>query len=67
MIGPWPHPSEPMSCPAGAAHPPPLAVAGIAWPLVAIPGMPSWYAAVAIALGIVAEGAPVIWLLLARS
>jgi hypothetical protein len=42
-----------------------LAVAGIAWPIVVVPGMPSWYAGVAVVLGIVAEGALAIWLLVA--
>ena len=42
-----------------------LAVAGIAWPMVVIPAMPSWYAGVAIVLGIVAEAGLAIWLLIA--
>jgi hypothetical protein len=42
-----------------------LVVAGLAWPIAVIPGAPSWSAAVAVALGIVAEGALAIWLLVA--
>ena len=42
-----------------------LLLAGIAWPIVVIPSVPSWYAGVAIVLGIVAEGALAIWLLVA--
>jgi hypothetical protein len=42
-----------------------VAVAGIAWPIVVIPAMPSWYAGVAIVLGIVAEAGLAIWLLIA--
>ena len=42
-----------------------LFVAGIAWPVVAVPAVPGWYAAIAVVLGIVAEGALAIWLLIA--
>jgi hypothetical protein len=40
-----------------------IAAAGIAWCFVIIPGIPSWYGAVALFLGIVGEGALAIWLL----
>lgn len=43
-----------------------LVVAGLAWPLTAIPGMPTWYAAIAVVIGIVAEASLAIWLLAAR-
>ena len=43
-----------------------LVVAGLAWPLTAIPGMPTWYAARAVVIGIVAEASLAIWLLAAR-
>ena len=40
-----------------------LAVAGVAWPITVIPAVPTWYAAIAVVLGIIAEGALAIWLL----
>ena len=43
-----------------------VAVAGIAWCFVVIPGLPSWYIAAALILGIVAEGALAVWLLVTR-
>jgi hypothetical protein len=39
-----------------------LLVAGFAWPVTAAPGIPTWYAAVAALLGIVAEGGLAVWL-----
>ncbi|HET7031078.1 MAG TPA: hypothetical protein VFI34_11245 [Candidatus Limnocylindrales bacterium] len=43
-----------------------VGAAGLAWPLVAVPGVPTWYAAVAVGLGLVAEVALMVWLLVAR-
>jgi hypothetical protein len=42
-----------------------VGVAGLAWPVVAVPGVPTSYAAVAIGLGLLAEGALMVWLLVA--
>ena len=41
-----------------------VALAGIAWTLVVIPGIPTWYTGASVLLGIVAEGALAVWLLL---
>ncbi len=43
-----------------------VALAGIAWCFVVIPGLPTWYSVLALILGIAAEGALAIWLLVAR-
>jgi hypothetical protein len=39
-----------------------LVLAGAAWPGVNVPGAPTWYAAVAVVLGLVAEGGLALWL-----
>jgi len=43
-----------------------VGVAGLAWPAVAVPGVPTWYAALAVGLGLLAEVAVMVWLLVAR-
>ncbi len=43
-----------------------LVIAGIAWPVAVIPITPTWFAAVAVVLGLVAEGALALWLLARR-
>jgi hypothetical protein len=39
-----------------------LVLAGAAWPGTNVPGAPTWYAAVAVVLGLVAEGGLALWL-----
>jgi hypothetical protein len=44
-----------------------VAVAGLAWVLAVVPGVPTWCTLAVVVLGVVAEGALAIWLIIAPS